>query len=580
MASSKYEVVSQTLEVLLSPGTAQFEVPPFQRTYSWGTDEINQLIDDIYGDSPDLPSSELPYFLGSIVLAAKEDTSVHGPDQILDGQQRLTTLSLMIAVLVHRLNEGGAQDAGDYRTYLLSRRVRGQSKPKVLLQSEDRRAYESLVREPSSYNDSKFKDTSIGIALAIINRAIDRYIGQVSPQTAVNDLYAAMLERLLYDVEIVRIIAPSENDAFRLFETLNDRGLALSAADLIKNKLFSRCGPEIDDATDAWSNVVSYTRDDDIVDFLRYFWIAFHGFVRKRGLYEKYKNHINTLEATEAGLFAIDLDETAKIYEQVVNPRPKTLLWGQEVANAMERLNTFRARGCRPAILACGRFRPDDVAKIVHLCESITVRYSIVGEKSTNRLEVIYSEICRALRQSTAPLEQIFTAEPLLQFLSEVPNDEEFIARLETLEILSVTPTWREILSLINSALGTGETRVERSGRVHVDHILPQNPRATVLTESGVSMDEAMRLVPRIGNLTLLSGRKNREASNKPFSSKRESYAASEIAMTKELAAFSKWGKEQIENRSREFAELLAKIYPHPVDIVRQRVTQGLNVQE
>src|SRR5215213_996900 len=386
-------------------------------------------------------------------------------------------------------------------------------------------------------------------------------------KSVASEIYGTMLERILYDVEIVRITAPSEKDAFRLFVTLNDRGLALSAADLIKNKLFSRCDTEIEDATDSWASVVACTKDDDIVDFLRYYWIASYGFVRKRGLYDKYRNHINTLGPTEAALLAIDLDESARNYEQMVNPNPNTYSWGEDVAFTLERLNTYRARGCRPVILACSKFRPDDVPKIVHLCESITVRHSIVGEKSANRVEAIYAEICRALRDSRGTLEEIFKEE-LSAYLREIPSDEEFIHKLENMEILSITPAWREIIARINTRLGTGETRVESPNRVHVEHILPQNPRATVLTESFVSMEEAAQLVPRIGNLTLLSGRKNREASNKPFSSKRANYATSEITMTQQLANYEFWSKEQIQNRSTELAAIAAKVYPHPSSIV------------
>jgi hypothetical protein len=488
MANSKYEVVSQIVEGLLSLGTPQFEVPPFQRTYSWGADEINQLIDDVFGESPELPDNELPYFLGSIVLATKED-GASGPDLILDGQQRLTTLSLLISVLIQKLDESGAEDVSDYRAYLVSRRVRGQPRPKVLLQDEDRRVYESLIREPSNYKDPRYKNTSIGAALAKIYAVVDRYAGLAKSESRTNDIYGTMLERILYDVEIVRITAPSEKDAFRLFETLNDRGLALSAADLIKNKLFSRCGPEIEDATDSWASVVACTKDDDIVDFLRYYWIASYGFVRKRSLYDKYRNHINTLGQTEAALLAIELDESARNYEQMVNPNPKTYSWGEDVAYTLERLNRYRARGCRPVILACSKFRAEDVPKIAHLCESITVRHSIVGEKSTNRLEVIYAEICKALRNPRGTLKEIFDREELSAYLREIPFDTEFIHKLENMEVLSITPAWREILAQINSRLGTGETRVESANRVHVEHILPQNPRATVLTESSVSME-------------------------------------------------------------------------------------------
>ncbi len=413
-----------------------------------------------------------------------------------------------------------------------------------------------------------YQNTSIGVALAKIHAVVDRYVELAKSNSRASDIYGTMLERILYDVEIVRITAPSEKDAFRLFETLNDRGLALSAADLIKNKLFSRCGSEIEDATDSWASVVACTKDDDIVDFLRYYWIASHGLVRKRGLYDKYRNHINTLGPTEAALLAIELDESARTYEQVVNPNPKTYSWGEEVAYTLERLNTYRARGCRPVILACSKYQPDDVPRIAHLCESITVRHSIVGEKSTNRLEAIYAEICTALRSSRGGVKEIFGREELSAYLREIPSDTEFIHKLENMEVLSITPAWREILARINSRLGTGETRVESPNRVHVEHILPQNPRATVLTESYVSMEEAAQLVSRIGNLTLLSGRKNREASNKPFSDKRANYAASEITMTQQLTAYDRWSKEQIEARSTKLAAMAAEVYPHPVSII------------
>jgi hypothetical protein len=165
-------------------------------------------------------------------------------------------------------------------------------------------------------------------------------------------------------------------------------------------------------------------------------------------------------------------------------------------------------------------------------------------------------------------VQEIFAREDLSAYLREIPSDTEFINKLENMEVLSVTPAWREILAQINSRLGTGETRVESPNRVHVEHILPQNPRATVLTESDVSMEEAAQLVSRIGNLTLLSGRKNREASNKPFSDKRANYAVSEIAMTQQLAAYDRWRKEQIEARSTKLAATAAEVYPHPATII------------
>jgi uncharacterized protein DUF262/uncharacterized protein DUF1524 len=568
MPTSKYEVMSLTIEELLSPDTAEFEVPPFQRTYSWGADEINQLIDDLFGDSSD---PDLPYFLGSVVLATREDSNDSRRSLILDGQQRLTTISLLIAVLINKLSEHGTMDVAMLKSRLFSYGVDMQPRPKLLLQGEDRTVFGALLKEPFRYSERNYRTTRLGSGLTKIHQAIEKYADQGSSGNGLAIAYRQMLMRLLREVEIVRITAPSEKDAFRLFETLNDRGLALSAADLIKNKLFSQCGPEIDDAIEAWSNIVTLTRDDNIVNFLRYYWIAAHGFVRKQRLYDRHRTYISELNAREAGELALNLYVSAEDYHRIVTPLADAKSKDLEVIRALERLNVYRARSCRPAIMACNMFkhRQEDRARLIALCESITVRYSIVGEKPPNLLEIIYSEMCTALRNSDMTLENLFYAEPLFSRMQEVPHDEDFVDKLQRMIIPSVTPVWREILSRINTELGTGETKPEGPDLVHVDHILPQNPRPTILVESGLTKEEASTLAFRIGNFTLLSKKLNQQASNKPFSQKRdENYSLSEFAMTKQLLQYEKWGQEEIETRSRDFAHRVAKIYPHPLDIV------------
>ena len=99
---ANYGVVSQPIDELLSPKKG-FLVPPFQRRYSWKEDQISQLIDDVFEASP---NDELPYFLGSIVLASSDDAGDNSKRSlVLDGQQRLTTISLMIAVLIQKMGK-------------------------------------------------------------------------------------------------------------------------------------------------------------------------------------------------------------------------------------------------------------------------------------------------------------------------------------------------------------------------------------------------------------------------------------------------------------------------------------------
>ncbi len=560
MATAKYDVLSQTVEVLLSPGSALFEVPVFQRTYAWGPEEISQLLDDIFGESAKL---DLPYFLGSIVLASRDNGTSPEGDLVLDGQQRLTTLSLLICALILKMKESGDEGADENNMYLFSRRVKGKRQPKLTMQERDNSVFSALLKDPSTCKDAKYRTTKIGVALNRIIKGIEEYAESQPEYRGAEHPYDMMLQRLLYDVELVRITAPSEREAFRLFETLNDRGLSLSAADLIKNKLFSHCGNELDDAVEAWSNTLSCVPDDDIVNYLRSYWIAFKGFVRKRGLYDIYRNYIDTLEPTAATLFTMELEESAKAYEQIVSPNPNSCAWGTEVAECLDRLNLYRARSCRPVIVALSKLHEGDVGRGARICESITVRYSIVGEKNPNLLEKIYAEICRAIRESKDPWKSIAES----KYMDDIPSDSEFIDKLKSMEISSITTAWREVLAKINRQMGTGETRIERGHRVHVEHIMPQSPRAVALQESGLSKEEAESLINRVGNLTLLSGRRNRQASNKPFSEKKSLYEGSEILMTRNLIEYERWGREEIDKRSIYLSELATKAYPHPREI-------------
>jgi hypothetical protein len=543
MSNSKYEVSTKTIETLLSPGSSIFEIPVFQRPYSWRRDEIGQLIDDIFST----PLEELPYFLGSIVLASKDKQAESSKITILDGQQRLTTISLLIYAFIQKLKSEGLEDAAEHNTYIFSKKIKGKRELKINLQKgEDKDAYEAILSGIISYSDQKYQHTKISDALKSIFSYIDRYKSEYSLSTE------DMFQRLLYDVELVCITASSERDAFRLFETLNDRGLSLSSADLIKNKIFSRCGEEsIYEAVDLWSNITELTRDDDIVKFLRNYWIAYHGNVRKRQTYETYRKYLESLSEKESIQFITSIEESAAHFEQIVSPSPRKCIWGTEVAEVLERLLSYRASQVRPFILALAKYSPDHILPGVKICESITVRSSIVGSRNPSSIEGVYFELSRIVREEENPWNLILNSKSL----REIVNDEEFSDDFSSTMVTVVTPAWREILSQINAVMSTGETFIHRGKQVHVEHIFPQKPSIEAFEESGIKKSDSYDYSRRIGNLTLLAGSYNRRASNKAFSSKRSFYEQSEILMTRQLANFTKWGVREIENRSERTSE-------------------------
>jgi hypothetical protein len=566
MADPKYAVESLTVELLLSPNSVAFKVPAFQRNYAWGAEEVNQFIDDLYYDQfwlNDTTSNELPYFLGSIVLAKKDDSSL-----ILDGQQRLTTISLLLIVLHQKLNHLKFEDASEIKKFLASGKIGQRKKPKIELQPSDSDIYRTLLRlENSNYSavDVRYKKHNLAHAIIKINDRLSEY-AKTSNGSSDIETFRGMLEKLLYGVEFVIITSPSESDAFKLFEALNDRGLALNAADLIKNKLFAQCGRvEISDAIEAWNNMVEAVGDREIVNFLRFFWIATKGFVRKRGLYDAYRQYLEKLNAADSGLFASKLEEQAKEFQQIIRPNSdNNSLWDAEVIKGLKRLLRYGAKSCRSVLLACAIYRRDDLSKLVEACETITIRYSTVGEKNPNLLENMYSDLCTKMRKNPLSSSKSVRFEDLIKgsdLVKEIPRDKEFKELFAKVELNKVSPTWREVLVKINSVLSTGETEIADAQKVHVEHILPQKSRAKTLSEARLSSEEASELIGRIGNLTLLSGRKNRKISNKPFSLKKSSFESSEIALNRQIDTQAEWGRSQIENRSEELADLAVQAY-------------------
>ena len=466
----RYRVDTVTIEELLGQGSARYQVPPFQRNYAWGNDEIEQMLDDFFPteESPD----DTPYFLGSIVLAFQES----GEHLILDGQQRLITVSLILAGLQDLLGGIDNPEAGGLSQFLTSGRISERKKPKIRLQQNDDGLFETILTDYKAAKVTRgFDRTAIGRAL----RKIEERIRPQSSEDSTTDSsltghYLAMAEKVLYHVELVRIEAPSEADAFRLFETLNDRGLDLNAADLVKNKLFAQCGSRhLQDIIEIWQEIVELVGQGEMVNFLRHWWIAHKAFVRRPKVYDSYRSLLEGMSPNEAASFALELGIDAASYSEIAAPSEQEGSLG--AGSVLQRLLTYNARIGRPALLSCAHYLPGKFEALAKVLESATVRYSVVGELNSGLLEREYGRLCEKIRER-----QDNGDVKLLEIVGDlsgmIPDDDEFRSRFAGQEILNVSKTWRTILVEIAEQSGTGETRINNPSKVHVEHVLPRNP--------------------------------------------------------------------------------------------------------
>lgn len=264
--------------------------------------------------------------------------------------------------------------------------------------------------------------------------------------------------------------------------------------------------------------------------------------------------------AQQASEFADELKESASFFSEIVDPKPAACQWGTEVGESLLSITRFGAKSLRPALLACAKYKPDEMKRFVLASESIIFRFSLVAERNPNQLEISFNNAAKAIRENKNTIDEI--VKNLVTEL-ELPNDPDARQILANKLISTPSVQWREVLARINKSVSTGEIVDDRK-KVHIEHILSQNPNDKALKEAKLTMEEAQELNARLGNLTLLSGKKNQQGSNREFSHKRTIYSTSEIAMTKVLADLKKWTEVEIDERTNQLIGLCLACWPWP----------------
>ncbi len=267
---------------------------------------------------------------------------------------------MLLAALRRKMQDVAHPDADDLKKYLRSGQFGGKKHLKIKLQASDEKILESLVDNPAQHDKKSICQANIAFhdAMSEIWGRLER-VATKAAQEAVSaaEVFTALAQRVLNHVEIVKITALTEKDAFRLFETLNDRGMPLSAADLIKNKLFSQIalkdGDQLPDLQESWQSVTTtfdlIDSDDrpDMATFLRHYWIGMQKEVRKDDLYDEFAETIKGHKAIDCLKLVDDIADSARVYCHLSHPHvdlPLGVDWFRSCSSTLKRLAVFRAR--------------------------------------------------------------------------------------------------------------------------------------------------------------------------------------------------------------------------------------------
>lgn len=544
-------------------------VPKYQRSYSWRTDEVQELWDDL---TRALDEDYADYFLGTVVLSSSSDDAEEGdPPFVIDGQQRLATVSLLLVAL----RDVYLAETNEKRTALVERFLSDvdvktlENEPRLTLNEENAEFFEQTKLARPDERKKKKADTNsekkIDEAFALLEK-------KVADRKAAN---GKNWEEDLVDLQVLieqnaRIVileVPDEANAYLIFETLNDRGLDLTIADLLKNYLFSRAGKKkIDTVKQHWDRALGALdagEDDKLqTTFLRHYWSSKYGYVREKDLYGKIKAEITS--QTKAVDFASELLEASRLYAAARTPGHE--FWKDfpsATRNNLETLQLLDVSQSRPLLLAAmQQWQQGEVAKTLKLLVAWSVRLIVVGGAGSGTTEAAFSNTAVKIRDGSIKDSKALAKE----MSSVVPDDSDFESQF------AVTRKRGRIARYLLHALERKEGGKDSpelisnkdETQVNLEHVLPRD--ADLKKEwKNVSEDERDAYLGRLGNLALLDADENGALNAKGFEAKAKIFKKSKLKLTADLgnkAKYKDWDAAAIEKRQRKLADLAVATWP------------------
>jgi Protein of unknown function DUF262/Protein of unknown function (DUF1524) len=538
-------------------------VPAYQRPYSWTDEQIGDLLRDL---SDAIRDEDSEYFLGTIVLTKNNE----GSHFVIDGQQRLATISIIICAIRNYFQRGGDTERSDgiHKEYLARKELRGLTETAHLkLIAADNGFYEReiLGRSVPARNRMRKKvvpssHTRLENALRIASDHIDALAKQTQEPAQV------LLDWVDYIRDKAKVIVVEVNDegaAYTIFEVLNDRGLDLSVSDLLKNFVFRVAEDKVGEAQEHWTTMTavleaSGAEEKDLRTFIRHVWASQHGLTREKELYYRIRTTITSKQ--RAVDFAKELGDQAAVYAALNNPSDE--FWkpyGVSVRDAIGALDLLKAAQIRPLVLAVLKdFKDEEVKRALPMLVCWTVRFLVVGRVGSGSLESGYSERAKEVSAGT-----IKTAKALhAASASFLASDDEFEQAFRTARVSAhyLGRYYLRALEHTASSSAAGELLVNPSEEaLTLEHVMPQTREPNWEHIAG---EQHKAYVRRIGNLALLDKSLNEYGGNLPFSEKKMAFAKSKISLTWEIGALSSWDLKVIDARQERLAKMAVQAWP------------------
>lgn len=582
--SKMIETAAQTtVKALLSENNGaiyHYVIPPYQREYAWNKTQWDNLFDDLI-------DNEKGYFLGSLICILGEKTGQSTEAIVIDGQQRLTTLNLLLLAMYRKFNDllqstDKAKEIFGNRNYnkewlsLQDYLVQPDNAPRLTpsIQNKNSEDYAYLVRNIVQGDD---RNTPANYGNRRMAKAFKHFADRIETYAADDvDAMFALLEKILAAC-VVRIDTKDEASAFILFESINNRGVPLTPMDLIKNSMISNLKTQSAEQTnEQWQQIVNRLNEYEAqVRYLRHFYQAFKP-VRLIWDKEKGKEKITKNDLIQTYTAAIkqnpaqvlqELTAKAEIYQTL--SFPENITADSPFARYQSKLADLKKLGVAPAytllLFLFNQYPRQDFTNLLNYLEQWFMARHLTNVPATNRTDDIF--IAAAQTQHAQYNEAVLFAE--LQ--KALPARDYIKQALQSVTLYEDNPALvRYILVYLEQQKRTAENRVDfwatnNKGKPiwSVEHIYPQKPKADEWA------DNCKEWLHSLGNLTLTAYNSN--LSNRSFAEKASvkddkdndiGLQSGNVKINDFLCNKSEWNAEHIEKRGNELIDMFLNTLP------------------
>lgn len=556
----------------------QFVIPVYQRNYDWLIDNCDQLFSDLVKLSR---SNRCSHFFGSIVTSSA-DSSYNR--LVIDGQQRLTTISLLLLAGIKAVKAGAIEISEEskideaYEVFLKAKFCNSDRKIKLVPIENDRIAYDKIFNEEDSFDEDSKVTRNYRHFYDLLTR---------KPQALSFDQLLDAIERL----QIISIELDSDDDAQLIFESLNSTGLALTEADKIRNYLLMSLTPEEQHMCfkNYWQKIEQATENRP-TKFLRDYLTIQQQLqrpVRQSNFYYEWKKYMDGHDRKEELVKMLDY---AHYYQQVTEAKLSTAKLTKKMRHIYnietDVTNVFFIQFLKYA--SANNFSEDEIFKVIDLVENYLARRIVCnmpGNALTQVFCALHKDVLKSMEEySSANVELGNSYSDILTYHImrrdgnyQLPRDMQFVESIKTRDAYHMLKPFQIFLfeRLENSVHGEYNdvaTDMKKKDAT-IEHIMPQTLNGDWKAMLGDNFEEIQdKYLHTFANLTLTGI--NSELSNKPFEIKRDGkkigneiypgYKNSKYRLTKNVTLCDKWTEIELQNRCNEIVATFLRLYPLP----------------